>query len=282
MAIDKDKLLGEDSLDIIDVNSNTTEIKTLIDNIMSNLFSASNSDDFKNILSFIILLTPQIIKDVIPYADIHNYIFSEFNYNPESIDKFLENLDNFSDYLKKNNKNNTDDDHIKIGLKIVQYSQLSFCQISQTSLKIDEQLKLEKENIIRKFNEEINNTKLDIEKAKKDIEEAKHDVKDAQKDNITILGIFSSVVLTFVGGAIFSTSVLENIHKVNIFRLLLIVDFIGFILTNTISILTNFIFKINDKNNPFELKIDNLNNIFFYIAIAIITAYLVFRGFNLF
>ncbi len=48
-----------------------------------------------------------------------------------------------------------------------------------------------------------------------------------QTQYITILGIFASIVLTFVGGLAFSTSVLSNIDKANAYRLVFVMAFIA-------------------------------------------------------
>ena len=81
------------------------------------------------------------------------------------------------------------------------------------------------------------------------------EIKSVEKEYISILGIFAAIVLAFVGGITFSTSVLQNISMVSIFRLLLVIDFLAFILINTIYILVKFIFTINEKNaNFFNVK----------------------------
>lgn len=43
-----------------------------------------------------------------------------------------------------------------------------------------------------------------------------NDIENKQLENITILGIFSAIVITFVAGLVFSSSVLQNINKVSI------------------------------------------------------------------
>ena len=54
--------------------------------------------------------------------------------------------------------------------------------------------------------------------------------------------------MAFVGGITFSTSVLQYISAVSVFKLLLVVDFLAFVLINVIYILVKFIFTINEKN----------------------------------
>lgn len=64
-----------------------------------------------------------------------------------------------------------------------------------------------------------------------------------QTQYITILGIFASIVLTFVGGLAFSTSVLSNIDKANACRLVFVMAFIALFFGNILYLL--FLSKIS-------------------------------------
>lgn len=94
-----------------------------------------------------------------------------------------------------------------------------------------------------------------------------------EKEYISILGIFAAIVLAFVGGITFSTSVLQNISAVSAFRLLLVVDFLAFVLINVIYILVKFIFTINEKNAKL-FNIKSLNIACLVIAVIILIAWL--------
>lgn len=89
----------------------------------------------------------------------------------------------------------------------------------------------------------------EIEKKVKDMEGAVEKADEIQKQYITILGIFASIVLAFTGGIAFSTSVLENIANVSIYRLILIVTGLAFVLVNVIYILTRFVMEISKKES---------------------------------
>lgn len=69
--------------------------------------------------------------------------------------------------------------------------------------------------------------------------------EDMQKEYITILGIFAAIVLAFTGGMAFSSSVLENIDKSSIYRIVLIALIIGLVFFNLIWLLIDFIRDIN-------------------------------------
>lgn len=105
-------------------------------------------------------------------------------------------------------------------------------------------------------------------------EKLQDQIKSVEREYISILGIFASIVLAFVGGATFSSSVLQNISSVSIFRLLLIVDFLASVLLNVIYILVKFIFVINNKDTSF-FKIKELNIAFLIIAVIIVISWII-------
>lgn len=94
--------------------------------------------------------------------------------------------------------------------------------------------------------------------------ELKQSVGNMQKEYITILGIFSSIVLAFVGGITFSSSVLENIANSSTYRTLAVVVLLGFVFLNTINILVQFIMALNNK----EFAIRKSNKYITYINIV--------------
>ena len=109
-----------------------------------------------------------------------------------------------------------------------------------------------------------------IEEAKENLQK---EIKSVEKEYISILGIFAAIVLAFVGGITFSTSVLQNISAVSVFRLLLVVDFFAFVLINVIYILVKFIYTINEKSvKLFNVKV--LNIACLVIVLVIIVAWL--------
>ena len=100
-----------------------------------------------------------------------------------------------------------------------------------------------------------------------------YQIKGVEKEYISILGIFAAIVLAFVGGITFSTSVLQNISAVSAFRLLLVVDFLAFVLINVIYILVKFIFTINEKDAKlFNIKALNISCL--VIALIVIISWL--------
>ncbi len=105
------------------------------------------------------------------------------------------------------------------------------------------------------------------------IDDLKQKLNSAQQEYVAILGVFAAVILAFVGGITFSSSVLQNIASVSIYRLLLTVDLLGFILINTISLLLNFICHILGKEKKSYFPIKWVNITCFVLATLILFAW---------
>jgi hypothetical protein len=110
-------------------------------------------------------------------------------------------------------------DHVNLDVARINYSK---GVASETQSKLNEVTLL------------ADNTKKDVEVHFNDIQkktdsftkEITESSKKNKRENITILGIFASIVLAFTGGLVFSSSVLDNIDKVSIYRLLIVVTLI--------------------------------------------------------
>lgn len=96
--------------------------------------------------------------------------------------------------------------------------------------------------------------------------------KGMEKEYITILGIFSSVVLSFVAGITFSTSVLENMHNVGIYRLVLVILLIAFVLLNTVNLLVRYIFRLN-RAEDCKFPMRQLNEILGILLLSLLVSW---------
>lgn len=68
--------------------------------------------------------------------------------------------------------------------------------------------------------------------------------KSIVKEYITILGIFLPL-LFFVAGITFLTSVRKNMHSAGIYRRVLVILLIAFVLLKAINLLVRYIFRLN-------------------------------------
>ncbi len=109
---------------------------------------------------------------------------------------------------------------------------------------------------------QIEDSAMIVEGLKDTVEEVKKKTEEVQKDSITILGIFASIVLSFTAGMVFSSSVLENIDKASPYRIVGVVLLIGMVLTDLIALLLVYIDRIRMvKPGKMELPktIKNMN-----------------------
>lgn len=88
-------------------------------------------------------------------------------------------------------------------------------------------------------------TNAGLENLREESNELKKKSQNMQKDYVTILGIFSSIVITFVAGMVFSSSVLNNIDKASIYRLTFVMISIGFFIFNLLNLLLHTLQRIN-------------------------------------
>lgn len=153
-------------------------------------------------------------------------------------------------------------DHINLDIARINYSKT---------------IEMRSQGELQKINASLSSMKENVETVQGNIDKA----SDLQKQYITILGIFASIVLAFTGGIAFSTSVLENIAAASIYRIALIVIGLAFILINIIYILTRFVQEINKKDGekieyPGFMKI--LNGIFIGAVLLTIIGWLFGAG----
>lgn len=249
-----DGLLKTDSLDKGDISTalentekyyNTKSFMRSLCYVFSNQSIKYNPGEMVKKISLYINKADKL--DRILYSEISNYIFG---LTTEDRGTFLTNVEYLLLYVL-DEKNSVEEDTRKIVIKIYDHVQLASRQI---------------ENANKIFNNSIVNAKSKL-----------HDeIKGIEKEYITILGIFASIVLTFVGGITFTTSVLQNIDKVSILRLIMTVDLIGAVLVNVIYLMISFIFRINDKEKEINRQfIKTVNWILFGIAVIVIVGWFI-------
>lgn len=162
--------------------------------------------------------------------------------------------------LRKNSEGKTIDvsanieklyDHINLDIARINYSK---------GIELRSQEELQK----------VNKTLAQVRKEINSMEDSVNKAKNVQKEYITILGIFASIVLAFTGGMAFSTSILENMATTGIYRLILIVIGLAFVLMNVIYLLTRFVQEIAKKENehiPYPKIMKTFNSV---CAVALI------------
>lgn len=119
---------------------------------------------------------------------------------------------------------------------------------------------------LQDFDEKMSRVKdvsIRLNDLNKNYKKLSEELNKQQTQYITILGIFASIVLTFVGGLAFSTSVLSNIDKANAYRLVFVMAFIALFFGNILYLLFSFLSKYPyQKRKKINKKIFS-KNLFF-------------------
>lgn len=173
----------------------------------------------------------------------------------QSINKTSQNSEECIDIQKEINKLS---DHVNLDISRIRYMKKIEAQIIKSRYDLTQLLK-------------------DTDELQDDVENAKNNAQKMQKEYITILGIFSAIIISFTGGIAFSSSVLENIANASIYRTLTVVVLIGFIFLNMVYILIQFIMSINNKeyiDTRHKIYITHINIILGIALVLIVLAWI--------
>lgn len=134
---------------------------------------------------------------------------------------------------------------------------------------------------------ELQQNKTQVEEILPKLEDSKEDLRQVKNEYVGILGIFASIVITFTTTISFSRSILENMHEVSIYRLMLSIFSLGWISTVIIYTLLKFVYQTlvsgNRKTNIDGTESENIQKVYLvdiskinkiYIAFIIIIFFL--------
>lgn len=102
-------------------------------------------------------------------------------------------------------------------------------------------------DLIKKTRESSEEAKKETEKYKNVLRSLFLKLQNVQRDYIAILGIFATVVITFIGGTVFSSAVLQTMKDVSIYRLIAVIILLGATLFNMIYILMRYLLISTEK-----------------------------------
>lgn len=241
----EDKLLKTEKNNVGEAAKNKSNSDSNInENYMRQIYNSLSDDDYNP------EKTVEIIQNYLEhdkdnlrlmYSDLSNHLFSIFKNEKYEMDYNL-NINKLYEYAM--NDADMCGDCKRIIIKLFDHSSLVSYQITGIE-KIAEEIS---EKVVEKNKETLMDNVKNLEKTLMD------SMKDSEKQYITILGIFASIVLAFTGGIAFSTSVLSNIDKASIYRLVFVTSLLGFILFNTICVMFEFVREINNKSLSLTFK----------------------------
>ncbi len=105
----------------------------------------------------------------------------------------------------------------------------------------------------------LNDVQPSVKGLTNDVENTKNQIRNQQRDYIAILGIFAGVVIAFISEIAFSTSVLNNISNVSVYRIIIVALVIGLVAVNVLFGLFYYIDRlVNKEPRKTPLVISNI------------------------
>lgn len=157
-------------------------------------------------------------------------------------------------------------DHISLDIARIKYSEKGDVEVSG-------------QESIEKIRSQINDDESKIITLQDSVKEATVKADKMQKEYVSILAIFAAIIGVFFSGVGFSTSVLSNIDKSSIYRILLGVTILGMFLFNLLALLLGFIREIV-VNKTWSLRVYIIGNFAFIIILALIYVAWIFQVFG--
>ncbi len=195
------------------------------------------------------------------YGDITALLIKLNKEQPDALDNICFNISSLIDRFSEENNYKILKSLNKLYDHII-LEQIRLCQVYQESkdlVKTTEMLIGKSEKSVERIEELIEKSEKSVERTRELVASAEAALAESKKmleeasglkaEVITVLGIFAAIVMAFTGGIAFSTSVLENMHKASVYRIIMVILGIGFVLVNGIYVLTEFIRSVTKTGN---------------------------------
>ena len=130
------------------------------------------------------------------------------------------------------------------------------------------------ENVIIDVQTQIQTIKSEVQATADAQNSLSEELGRQQREYIAILSIFAAIVLAFISGIVFSTSVLQNINAISAYRLVAVVLLIGLVLSNTLFGLFYYMYHLVHTEKTISIKpIIIANIVLFLMLIATVIAW---------
>lgn len=152
-------------------------------------------------------------------------------------------------------------DHIELENKRMRYMTLQNKAQQESAKKLKKKFETSLSDEVKKAKQSFDSgIKLQIEETQQKL----------QRNYISILGIFAAIVVAFMSGTAFSSSVLENIDKASIYRISFVVLIVAFFMFNLICALFMFLNKVSEIKNRAMVWLLVVADIAFVALIALV------------
>lgn len=253
MSNEQDRLLKNDDDEISNSISTKNDILHSSEEAINRICESVNKPDYDP------KETIRLIKeyndsnetlDRILYSQISVCIFS---FSDEDCDTYTSNLRTFIEEALNEEK---DPSILKIFIRFFDHSELALRQrnvlrferieeMYNSLSKLEETLdksRKQRETEYKSIDAKIESSRKKIKKTEKEVNES---IKNTLRDYISIFGVFSAIIITFVGGLSFTSSVLESMAIVSKYRLIFVICLLSFTVFNVIYYLMEVILRIS-------------------------------------
>lgn len=242
--------MRKDNTDDIAIPSATISKKSNIqDKLMKQIISSLkvNSDSYRPLETIISIKLYNKYSNRILYSSFTSNIFSIAGTN--ELDSLMSNIDTLKNFTFASNNKEIIPDSIKnIVIKLWDHCHLAEIQINTINGVLDAEINKITAPLISQINDQSDKIEDKFTNITKKFNTIENEFNNMVREYITILGIFASIIVSFVAGITFSTSVLENMNNVSIFRLSFVILFLAFVLLNAVHMLIYYIFKLNNPS----------------------------------
>jgi hypothetical protein len=231
-----DKLFPLNSANIPKSGNKYSDSKNKIKEICESLSKDSSSYNPKATIQLISeYKRDESYLNRILYSDISAYIYM---IDDQTRDNFISNTDQLITYAYR------DETQIDIEIKgmIVRICDHSNLANQQKVLMLKDEI-VGLSNLVEQCRSDVNESKTTITSAKEEYEQSS---KRMQREYISIFGIFSAIIIAFVGGLSFTSSILQSINASSRYRISFIAALIAFFIMNIVEYLIDFLLKITE------------------------------------
>ena len=176
------------------------------------------------------------------YSDISGYLYANQNKEPEVLQ------DNFEKLYKEINIPGKYSEQLQESFnKLYDHVMLECIRIAQLNSSIPHGADL---------GEKIETLRVEIDKTQKDNEKIKSDMEKSTLSSVTVLSIFTGVVMAFVGGFSILGSAFSNaeLFEARVWLLIFLMSLVGFIFLNTVFMFIYMVAKLSGKRLSVQCK----------------------------
>lgn len=217
---------------------------------LEDLYYNSNADEkFRHFYSDIFAVLTQI-KQNSSLGDI-NVLGQNLDYLRKNYQSINEDINNEPIDVSKNIRKLCD--HVNLDISRIQYAEA--CIYKSSGEESISEFKAQ----INDVQSKLNDVQPSVKGLTNDVENTKNQIRNQQRDYIAILGIFAGVVIAFISEIAFSTSVLNNISNVSVYRIIIVALVIGLVAVNVLFGLFYYIDRlVNKEPRKTPLVISNI------------------------